>query len=141
MHEPNIRHASSLNDSLVELEENNGGDTRIYTKLIMNKIREKIVEKGLKDWSSNINYSRKVVKYEKTITLPAFQDMRMDSWRILWLHAAAEERIFQFGAITGTARKCARSQVDETTYHVVSACMSLEYNARHDFVVYWLQRI
>lgn len=110
-----------------------------HCEQIIEHIRRKYAENIRDEWQLNMSYGRAVIAEDKNINFPAHLSPFMDSWRLSLLISASEEQLHGLGCIPGRRRKCRRGcNVDETAYHVVSACPNNAYITRHDNVVHWV---
>lgn len=110
-----------------------------YCKRIAGAVIGKQIEILVEEWRRNMAYGRAVAEEGANIAFPAHESIHMADWQTCILHAAAEEQLHGLGGIPGRRRACRRGcQADETAYHVVSACLSPQYNTRHDLVVWWI---
>lgn len=81
-------------------------------------------------------YGRTVAAEKNCIAFHAYTSTYMDSWRASMLHAAAEDQVQGLGAIPDSRIMCPRGcSAQLTAYHVSSACLTPEYNTRHDIIV------
>lgn len=93
------------------------------------------------EWGTNMSYGRVVNREQGNITFPAHASLHMSDWQTAMLGAAAEEQLHGAGGIPGRRKRCRRGcDTDDTAYHIVSSCLTPEYNARHDIVVWWVLR-
>ena len=88
-----------------------------------------------------MNYGRLDMAEYLGIRFPELSDYHMDDSIVTIVRSAAEEQVHGLGANPARRRKCRLGcRSDKTAYHVISASLSLDYNIRHDEVVYWFRK-
>lgn len=91
---------------------------------------------------TKVAYSRSVEKLYSEgcpMDIPALHSIHLEPWMAQKILGAMEEQLYHLGAIPDRRRNCPRGcDAKETSYHVISGCLTAEYIERHNFSVYWL---
>lgn len=106
---------------------------------VIRTIKDQDQERRQSDWAKLAKYPQKVMEFQERIEFPALCDTRLNTEKLSFLNAAAEEQIQGLRSHDEGNNQCRKGcNSIESAYHVVSACSRQSYNARHDQVVHWI---
>uniref|UniRef100_A0AC35UEC5 Reverse transcriptase domain-containing protein n=1 Tax=Rhabditophanes sp. KR3021 TaxID=114890 RepID=A0AC35UEC5_9BILA len=125
----------------LKLEKKKDIDFRAVCKDLIEEVKKADLEAKKDDWSKAMTYPKLVLSLEDTISFPAMKSVNLDSSKLSLINASAEEQVFfkgkKMSTGVGTDGKCRFGcGVDETNYHVTSACRRSALITRHDMVVW-----
>uniref|UniRef100_A0AC35TYX8 Reverse transcriptase domain-containing protein n=1 Tax=Rhabditophanes sp. KR3021 TaxID=114890 RepID=A0AC35TYX8_9BILA len=116
-------------------------DFRAVCKDLIEEVKKADLKTKKEDWIKAMSYPKLVLSLEDTISFPAVKSVNLDSSKLSLINASAEEQVFfkgkKMSTGVGTDGKCRFGcGVDETNYHVTTACRRSALITRHDMVVW-----